>query len=536
MNQKTWKKLRYRLPKLLALSFALLIFMRPFISAVSVQATPPTVIAADPQPSPQPESQPESPAKTPEQPASEKQPEKTPEQIARDKKLAEADRLLQAGDKPAAEKLYREAKPTFQGATESPTQAPLTNPEQLPPAGKVYWREAQAGLAQNLESRIFVPLDLLTKNYPQFLPGQLAYAEVLEKAGKPEQALAILEKAATVYPNQPDLTKAKITALGKNDKWIEASIAARQFALLNPNHPQATEFTQLADENLKRYKSQLRRKLGGNLVGNIITGAIGYALTGSLFGPLNSVQNTILLLRGESAVGERVEKQAKRFLDLVEDKEVNEYVNSIGQKLANAAGRSDFKYEFYVILDDKLNAFALPGGKVFVNAGAIEKANSEAELAGLLGHELAHAILSHSFQLISEGSLTANLTQFIPYIGGLLSDLSTLSYSREMERQADILGTRLIASTGYAADGLRNLMVTLRQQDEEKRRAAPPAWLASHPLPNDRVEYLESLITNTGYNRYAYEGIERHTAIQARVEQAMKAYQESEKYKRRNGN
>jgi predicted Zn-dependent protease len=133
--------------------------------------------------------------------------------------------------------------------------------------------------------------------------------------------------------------------------------------------------------------------------------------------------------------------------------------------------------------------------------------------------------------LISDGSLTANLTQFIPYIGGLLNDISTLSYSRDMERQADILGTRLIASTGYAADGLRNLMATLRQDQDAKGKPLPPRWLASHPFPKDRVEYLEALIHQTGYNRYAYEGIERHTAIQARVEQAMKAYKESEKYK-----
>jgi len=81
------------------------------------------------------------------------------------------------------------------------------------------------------------------------------------------------------------------------------------------------------------------------------------------------------------------------------------------------------------------------------------------------------------------------VTQFVP-LGGTIADLFTLDYSRDMERQADALGTRLIASKGYAADGLRNLMVTLKQQDKNFL----PSWLASHPAPGDRISYLENLI------------------------------------------
>jgi predicted Zn-dependent protease len=510
------QRLRWYFPRFVVLCCAILLLIRPIVFAISVSANTP------------------SPTPTVEKPAEQKpaEPTKTPELSESEKKLIEADRLYRSGDKVQAVKLYQEVKPAFQGVTEAKTQEVITDPAQLSPAGQVYWRESEAGLAQNLESRIFVPLELLVKDFPQFVPGQIRYAEALEKYGKNEQALAVLEKAATQFPNQPELIKAKVAALAKNEKWIDASIASRQFALLNPNHPQAPELLKLADDYQKRYQKQLRGKLRGNLIGGILTGALSYALTGNLFGPLSAVQNTALLLRGESAVGERVVRQAKRQLDLVEDKEVNDYVNGLGQKLANAAGRDEFKYEFYVVLDDKLNAFALPGGKVFVNAGAIEKANSEAELVGLLGHELAHTLLSHSFQLITEGTLTANLTQFIPYVGGLITDITTLSYSRDMERQADVLGTRLLASTDYAADGLYNLMVTLRKEEEEKRRSNPPTWLASHPLPNDRVNYLQELITKTGYNRYAYEGIEQHNAIQAKVSKLLKEYKAREEKKR----
>lgn len=86
-----------------------------------------------------------------------------------------------------------------------------------------------------------------------------------------------------------------------------------------------------------------------------------------------------------------------------------------------------------------------------------------------------------------------------------------------MERQADNLGTRLIVATGYAADSLRNLMVTL----EKQQKNALPSWLSSYPGGKERVSYLENLITRNSYNRYAYEGVGRHLEIQARVKKLL---------------
>jgi predicted Zn-dependent protease len=109
------------------------------------------------------------------------------------------------------------------------------------------------------------------------------------------------------------------------------------------------------------------------------------------------------------------------------------------------------------------------------------------------------------------------LAQFIPY-GGTVADLIVLKYSRDMERQADILGTRLLATTGYAADGMWNLTVTLEKQERDR-----PAfiWLSSHPVTDERVEYIQNLIERNGYNRYAYEGVERHQQIKARLKQLL---------------
>lgn len=449
----------------------------------------------------------------------------------RQQKLIEADRLYLGGQFAAAEKIYREVKAPFAQTTAPQKRLkPLLDPTQLSPAGKVYWREAEAGFGQKIQTRVLVPLRLLVERHPEFIPGHLRLAQALQQYDHPKEAVDVLEKATTLYPDQPDLVKTKIAALAEQKKWMEASLAARQFALLNFNQPDAPQFTKLADENLARYKKHLRRELRGQAIANVLTGALGYALTGSLFGPFSAVQTTTMLLRGESSVGESVAKDAREQLEMVENKAVVDYVNEIGQKLALVAGRNDFKYEFYVVLDDDLNAFALPGGKVFINAGAIAHTNSEAELAGLLAHELSHAVLSHGFQLVAEGNLIANVTQYVP-LGGTIANLFSLNYSRDMERQADILGTRLIASTGYAADGLRNLMVTLKQQED---KSFFPSWLASHPSSDDRISYLENLISRNRYNRYAYEGVARHAEIKEKVKKllANKEQRDDKKHQR----
>jgi predicted Zn-dependent protease len=457
------------------------------------------------------------------------EPVKSPEETARKQKLAEADRLYRQGQIAEAEALYREVKDPFQkhgrfANRPNKLAEPILDPALLPPGGQVYWRESQAGLEKKLETRTLVPLNLLVKQYPQFIPGHLRLAEALRAYGREKEALPVLEKAATQYPSQPDLLKVTIAAQADAEQWLEAAIAARQFALLNPQHPAAPEFKRLADEYSERHQSHLRGELTENAIAGGILGVLGGVLTGNPLAALPSVQTSVLLLRGEEAVGESLTKQAKRQLELVEDPEVVSYVAEIGQKIAATTGRDEFEYEFYVVMNDKLNAFALPGGKVFVNAGAITKTRSEAELAGLLAHELSHAALSHGFQLATEGTATANVTRLLPY-GGLITSLAISDYSRDMERQADILGTRVLATNGYAADGMRNLMITLAKEDKE----SPFTWLSSHPVTDERIRYLEALIEQNGYNRYAYEGVERHAQIQARVAKLLAEHKDKQK-------
>lgn len=361
------------------------------------------------------------------------------------------------------------------------------------------------------------------KEYPEFVPGHLRLAEELVGDDKNDEALGVMARAAALYPNQPELQKGLMQQQTQVKQWLEASITARQFSLLNPDHPEAPEFARLSEEYQDRFRARLRTQITNNTIGSFITGALGIAITGSPIPGLSALQTSILLLRGESAVGDAIANRAKRQLPLIENPDVQDYIDRIAQKLTPIAGR-EFNYQFYVVNNEKLNAFALPGGKIFINGGAILKSNSEAELAGLIAHELAHAVLSHGFQIATESAEAGGLTRLIPYVGGLFTSVVVADYSREMERQADVLGTRLLASANYAADGLRNLMVTLGKED--KPFVAP--WFSTHPGSLERVQYLETLITDNGYNRYAYEGIEEHQRIQALVRAELKKAKEEE--------
>lgn len=427
--------------------------------------------------------------------------------------LVKADRLYQQGKRTESEKLYRQVKKPFakdsKNSQISQFPEPITDPEQLSPGGKVYWREAQAGFQQGLESKIFVPLQLLSEKNPEFVPSHILLAQALEKYNKPKEAREVLERASSLFPYNPDVAKARVKALEADEQWLEASIAARQFAIVNPTHSENAEFVSIADKNFGRFRGDLNNQI----ITTTIIGGLGGFLTGDFrSSAFQAVQLAQLMLKGESAMGAQFANGYKQQLPLVQDEIVQSYINTIGQDIAKLMGRSEFNYEFYVVQDDSLNAFALPGGKVFINTGSILNTKSEAELAGLIGHEVGHAVLSHGYQRIANDSLLANLKAVIPF-GNFFTTLVSRDYSRGNERQSDIIGSRALASYGYASDGLRGFMQTLH----ERYGSSGQSYASTHPSSQERVRYLEDLITRNGYNRYAFEGVEKHRLIQMRV-------------------
>lgn len=420
--------------------------------------------------------------------------------------LAEADRLYLEGNLAGAEELYRQAKDPFVKEGDTGFPDPITDPAQLSGAGSVYWRNAQEGIERGLDTQAAVALDLLLKTQPEFVPAYPLYAQFLQQNDQTEEAIAILEQGSALFPDSPELTRALVETLQDDRQWIEASITARQFAVINETHPDAPEFAAIADETFRRFRRRLNEQI---LTQGILGTAVGI-VTGDR--GATAVQLAPLLLQGESGMGSALAAQIRQQQPLITDPVVVEYVSQIGRDTASLMGRDDFEYEFYVVQDDSFNAFALPGGKVFVHSGLILSTNSKAELAGIMGHEIAHAVLSHGFQRITQAGLLSNIGAVIPF-GNLVSTLALLDYSRQNERQSDILGTRALANAGYAADGIRNAFATLA----EMQGTRSPEYLSTHPAPETRIRYLEELIERNGYNRYAFEGVVEHAEIQRRL-------------------
>ena len=412
--------------------------------------------------------------------------------------LQESDSLIQQGNIQQAARIQKRLKEDF--PRPDAILAPITDAENLSYDGQKYYELAQTGMESGLESKTFEPLKLLTSNYPDFLPGHLMLAQAYREYEQPEKALETLERATDFYPQSTEILDDKLKVLEEDNEYLKASIAARKFTITFPDHSEVDKYNSIADEYFKLWK----RDIQGLVVGNQIVS--------SIFGSSNTSGQDLaaMVAMGEAKYGEELAKKYKEALPIVEDEEVLNYVRSVGQKVAKEIGRqydsvgNKIKYEFHVIDTPQMNAFALPGGKIFIYSGLVEILNSEAELAGILSHEAAHSALSHGIEQTVEFTTLRNITQVIP-LGDFFASLAQAKYDRGQERDADILGTRALSRADYAADGLHRVMTTFK-----KLGSSGPSFLASHPASEKRMKYLRDLIQRRNYNRYNYEGVENY--------------------------
>ena len=385
--------------------------------------------------------------------------------------------------------------------------------------GQQYWQTANKAIeadpqeVEQITSQIFEPLQSLVKEYPGFIPAHILLADTHDLYSEKEQALATIEKASEMYPNREDILDTKIDLLLLYGKPLEASIAAREFAYSYPDNPKSSAYKQAANQYFDQYK----KKLNSKITTSGILGSIGQVATGNELGALEIGQ---MLLAGEKAAGQSFAQSIKAQSKLVTNDKQLKYLNDIGQRLAKLMGRDEFEYEFYIIDDPTPNAFALPGGKIFFHTGMLELMDSEAELAGVLAHEIAHSVLSHSYKQIGESALSSTASNIISSlvgrqvgaaskVGGLLLGKK---FSRDKEKQSDVLGLRVLDAAGYSADGLYNVMAKLKKVQEQSGGGGP-TLLSSHPASEERMRYLEELIQTNGYNRYGYEGVEAYRAV-----------------------
>jgi Peptidase family M48 len=204
-------------------------------------------------------------------------------------------------------------------------------------------------------------------------------------------------------------------------------------------------------------------------------------------------------------LGRQSAEQVARQMPILNDPAIDGYVRQLGSKLAHVAPGYKFPYEFRVVGTKDINAFALPGGFVFINAGAIAAAKNEGELAGVMAHEISHVALRHGTNQATKayiakaglgvlsgiaGGASTDLGQVIGAIGGAGANALFLKFGRTAESQADLEGARIMAESGYDPRDMANFFKTLA----EKGGKRVPEFLSDHPDPGNRYQTVISAI------------------------------------------
>lgn len=206
----------------------------------------------------------------------------------------------------------------------------------------------------------------------------------------------------------------------------------------------------------------------------------------------------------EVALGQQYAAQANQQLPIVEDAALQQYFNALGNQIASH-GRRNLDWHFYIVNTDEVNAFALPGGFVYVNRGVIEKAANLSELAGVLGHEISHVELRHSAKQL-ERQHTANLGLNLAYIlmGRAPSGVEQAaiqvggtavfaSYSRQAETEADDNAVPLLVRSGIDPHGLLTFFQKLLDM-QQRQPGTVEQWFTTHPTTRARIADVRRLL------------------------------------------
>jgi Zn-dependent protease with chaperone function len=210
-------------------------------------------------------------------------------------------------------------------------------------------------------------------------------------------------------------------------------------------------------------------------------------------------------LADDIKLGQEASKEARSELPMLNDNRVDEYVEDVGAQLVAAIPpefrHAGFRYTFDVVNQKDINAFALPGGPMFLNRGMMEAAKTEAEMAGVMAHEISHVALRHGTAQATKGQkfqIGAVAGQILgAIVGGAAGSVIAqgsqfglgayfLKYGREYERQADLLGAQILARAGYDPREMANMFKTI----EAEGGGGGPEWLSSHPDPGNRYNSI----------------------------------------------
>lgn len=241
------------------------------------------------------------------------------------------------------------------------------------------------------------------------------------------------------------------------------------------------------------------------LLGFLVVLAAGCAVN-----PVTGRQDFVMLSEAqELALGRQASGEVESRMPLVADDELQRYVQSVGDLLARHSHRSGLEYRFRVVDSPEINAFALPGGYIYLNRGLLAYLNSEAEMAAVLGHEIGHVTARHGVRqqsmamgagLLAEVATLGTGIRAVGDLGNMLGTAMVRGYGRDMELEADGLGAEYLARAGYRPDAVLTVIGVLKDQDSYTRSRAeaegsqmPPGYhglFATHPTHDQRLQQV----------------------------------------------
>jgi predicted Zn-dependent protease len=208
------------------------------------------------------------------------------------------------------------------------------------------------------------------------------------------------------------------------------------------------------------------------------------------------LQLSTLSDRDEVSLGSQINQQVARQYPLSKNSQLTQYINEIGQRLAKTSARPNIPYTFQVVDDKNINAFATMGGFVYVNTGLIAMAENEAELAGVIGHEIGHIVARHSIKQMREQAIAQGLVSAAGLDRNTAVKLGLqvgfqLPRSRGDELEADQVGLANLTKAGYAPIGMVTFFEKLQKANSGGTR---PSFLSTHPSAGDRISRLQASI------------------------------------------
>lgn len=235
---------------------------------------------------------------------------------------------------------------------------------------------------------------------------------------------------------------------------------------------------------------------------------------------LGDIAQTVLSPQDEQRIAEQILREVAVSDEVLQDAEVTDYIHSVGQKLAASGPDKRQTFHFFAVKDNSINAFAMPGGVIGVHTGLILAANSESEMAGVLGHEIGHVTQRHlarmlasqqydTFRNIAGIALALLVARSNPQLASGALTASTaagvqrqLDYTREHEREADRVGLTILDAAGYDVRGMPAFFTTL-QRGTRFVEGAAPSFLRTHPLTAERIADVSNRIQNVPYKQVA---------------------------------